>query len=33
MVGERTMTPQMIKQLTPPTYGGDWEITCQKGEL
>lgn len=32
MVGERTMIPEKIKQLTPPLYGGDWETTCQEGE-
>ena len=30
MLWEMAMTPEQIKQLTPPLYGGDWEITCQE---
>lgn len=26
------MTPEEIQKLTPPLYGGDWEMTCQEGE-
>ena len=29
---ESAMTPEDIKKITPPTYGGDWEITVQTNE-